>query len=463
MDNYATKVSAMIREGVNDCAASIDPPLMEFGGELTLSDAKKKRLGWESQTDCKRTLRNLNNFNLLSYDKMFFTMKWQEGQHSKFPFASYMVTYFLPGIMFPKAYYWYEENDSPANTALFEAYKQNERWSFLFEKPYLNAVAESIEIPPFIEEFLISPWPYEVTMFERYILGYDRPICYATTSQVQTFDGLTFNHNLGSCWTVAVSDCIHGRGLINVKQDSGTFHAEIVWIVGGLKVNISPDQVMINDEVVSSKSNYYKSSLYEVHKVTQGYVVQINWVAAVRVTNVGIGIEVHPSFKGQLCGACSNYDGDSSTVTGPMGCSYSEYDLFMAAWTIPPGPEEGCDDGGVLAAKKEQVKSYQASCQKQFIYPTGQVLSTMQKTCFDYNYDIRNEGDYICTSTEPVSTCRPGCTTAIPYRSNLLYDCVLSDDPASKKQRINGLASWPRPGCHYFKKWWYTQSTGCEA
>ena len=81
--------------------------------------------------------------------------------------------------------------------------------------------------------------------------------------------------------------------------------------------------------------------------------------------------QVHPSYKGNLCGACSNYDGDSSTVTGPKGCSYSDYDMFMASWAMPG---DGCDDAA-LAAKKDQVKAYQASCNKQFIYPTGQVLT----------------------------------------------------------------------------------------
>merc|ERR1712142_83275 len=450
--DHATKVIAQTYYGVNDCASS--EPLMQFDGELTLSDEKKERLGYEEPTDCKKDLRNPNNFNILSYDKMTFTMKWQPDQQAKFPLSSYLVTYFLPGIMFPKVYQWYEENDSPANTATFEAYKKGEGWDMKFQKPYMSAVAERIDIPPFIEAFMLTPRPYEVTMYDRYFLGYDRPICYATASKVTTFDGLTFDHSLGNCWTVAVRDCKQDSGLINVRNNGG-FEASILWTVVGLKVDITKDQVKINREVVEPGT---ATDLYQVHPVTQGMLVQISWVAAVRVTNLGISIEVHPSYKGSLCGACSNYDGDAATLTGPMGCSYSDYDKFMVAWAIPG---DGCDDA-TLAAKKEQVKAYQASCNKQFVYPTGQVLTSMKESCFEYKYDVKTEGDYTCTSTEPISTCKAGCTTAIPYNSNVMYDCVPSDAAANTKQAVRKLPSFPTPGCHYFRKWWKKNSEGCE-
>jgi len=449
--DHATKVKAQTFYGVNDCASEA---LMEFDGEMTLSDAKKERLGYELPDDCKKTLRNPNNFNLLAYDKMSFTMKWQEDQQAKFPLASYAVTYFIPGIMFPKAYWWYEENDSEANTATFEAFKQSEGWNFKFKKPFTNAVGERVQIPKFVEEFLISPRPYEKTMYNKYFMGYDRPVCYATASQVQTFDGLTFDHSLGNCWTMAVRDCKQNSGMINVRNNGG-FEAYILWTVGGLRVDIDKDQVKINDEVVEPGT---VTATYQVHQVTQGMLVQISWVAAVRVTSVGISVEVHPSYKGSLCGACSNYDGDSATITGPKGCSYKDYDMFMAAWATPG---DGCDDAA-LATKKDQVKAYQASCPKQFIYPTGKVLTSMKESCYEYKYDVQTKGDYTCTSTQPVSTCKPGCTSAIPYNDNVMYDCVASDAAANKKQTVRGLAAYPTPGCHYFQKWWYMQSTGCE-
>jgi len=373
----------------------------------------------------------------------------------KFPLMSYMVTYFLPGIMFPKAYLWYEENDSPANTATFEAYKKADGWDFKFKKPFMSAVGERLDIPPIMEAFMISPRPYEATMYDRYFLGYDRPICYATETKVQTFDGLAFDHSLGNCWTVAVRDCKMDSGLINVRNNGG-FEASILWTVGGLKVDITKDQVKINREVVEPGT---ATDLYQVHAVTEGMLVQISWVAAVRVTSVGISVEVHPSYKGNLCGACSNYDGDQATATGPMGCSYSDYDMFMAAWAMPG---DGCDDAG-LAAKKDQVKAYQATCSKKFVYPTGEILTSMKESCYEYEYDVMNEGDYTCTSTEPISTCKPGCTTAIPYNFNVMYDCVPSDAAVNKKQDVEKLPSFPQPGCHYFRKWWKVHSKGCEA
>merc|ERR1711962_884447 len=108
----------------------------------------------------------------------------------------------------------------------------------------------------------------------------------------------------------------------------------ILWTVGGLKVDITKDQVKINREVVEPGTT---TDLYQVHQVTQGMLVQISWVAAVRVTSVGISIEGHPSYKGNLCGACSNYDGDAATVT--TTCSWlpglcPEMAVMMLLWLL---------------------------------------------------------------------------------------------------------------------------------
>jgi len=319
----------------------------------------------------------------------------------------------------------------------------------------MAATGERVEIPSMIERFLLTPRPYEVAMYDRYFLGYDRPICYATASQVQTFDGMTFDHALGNCWTVAVRDCKQNSGLVNVRNNGG-FEASVLWTVGGLKVDVKPDSVMINNEAIPAETI---TDLYRVYKVPQGMLVEISWVAAVRVTTVGISVEVHPSYKGNLCGACSNYDGESATMTGPMGCSYQNYELFMASWAMPG---DGCDDAA-LAAKKDRVEAFRSYCPKKFVFPTGQILTSMKDSCFEYKYDTFKDGDYTCTSTDPVSTCKPGCTSAIPYVTNMMYDCVASDGAVGKKQGSDTLPPYPQPGCHYYKKWWKPQSTGCQA
>merc|ERR1719209_1051453 len=77
-------------------------------------------------------------------------------------------------------------------------------------------------------------------------------------------------------------------------------------------------------------------------------------------------------------------------------------------------PGDGCDDDA-LATKKDQVKAYQETCLKQFIWETGKVLTSMKESCFSYEYDVKTEGDYTCTSTVPISTCKAGCTSALPY------------------------------------------------
>ena len=57
-------------------------------------------------------------------------------------------------------------------------------WDFKFKKPFMSAVGERLDIPPIMEAFILSPRPYEATMYDRYFLGYDRPICYATETKV---------------------------------------------------------------------------------------------------------------------------------------------------------------------------------------------------------------------------------------------------------------------------------------
>merc|ERR1719244_2050242 len=126
----------------------------------------------------------------------------------------------------------------------------------------MSAVGERLDIPPIIESFILSPRPYEATMYDRYFLGYDRPICYAKESQIQTFDGLTFNHNLGNCWTVAVRDCEQDSGLVNVRNNGGNFEASMLWTVGGLKVDVTKDSGLVN--VRNNGGNFEASMLWTV-------------------------------------------------------------------------------------------------------------------------------------------------------------------------------------------------------
>ncbi|CAL4139148.1 unnamed protein product [Meganyctiphanes norvegica] len=451
--DHNTQVKADTYFGVEDCAGP--EPLMTLEGEFSMTEDKKEGLGYEEATDCQKSRKDPDNFKILSYDQAKFTMKWKEGQQARFPFSSYLVTYFIPGVLFPKAYSYYGPNESPERTATFEAVRRLDVWSFKFQKPNMNTVGEQVRVPKFMEDLVISPKPYEVTMYDRFVLGYDRPICYATKNRFQTFDDLTFNHELGNCWTVAIRDCKQNSGLVNVRNKDG-FEASVLWTVGGLKVDITKDQVKVNNEVVEPGT---VTPLYQVHKVNGGMLAQLSWVVAVKVTDEGISAEVHPTYKGSLCGACSNFDGEHATATGPKGCSYSDYDMYMASWALPG---DGCDDAA-LTEKKTKVAGYQATCNKQFVYPTGTVLTSMKESCYEYKYDVRTEGDYVCTSAEPISTCKPGCTTAIPYPQDVLYDCVAGDGVSSKKQTIQNLASYAQPGCHYFKRIWTLQSQGCEA
>merc|ERR1712002_816365 len=165
---------------------------------------------------------------------------------------------------------------------------------------------------------------------------------------------------------------------------------------GGLKVEVTKDQMKINNEVVEPST---VTDLYMAYAVPNGMLVQINYLMAIKVTDKGIGIEVHTAYKGNLCGICSNYDG----------------------------------------------------------------LTSMKESCFSYEYDVKEEGDYTCTSTVPISTCKAGCTSALPYNSNVMYDCVASDDSANRKQDFDNLPSFPKPGCHYYRKWWMVNSEGCQA
>merc|ERR1712179_107895 len=130
------------------------------------------------------------------------------------------------------------------------------------------------------------------------------------------------------------------------------------------------------------------------------------------------------------------------------GCSYEDYDLFMAAWAMPG---DGCDDGA-LATKKDEVKAYQATCSKQFIWETGKVLTSMKESCFTYEYDVKTEGDYTCTSTVPISTCKADahqlfhtdlmyCTTAFQVTQLLLRSKMLITFHHSQNQAVTTTES----------------------
>ena len=56
---------------------------------------------------------------------------------------------------------------------------------------------------------------------------------------------MTFNHNLGNCWTVAARDCMEDSGLVSVRNNGGNFEAYILWTVGGIRVDITKDQIKV--------------------------------------------------------------------------------------------------------------------------------------------------------------------------------------------------------------------------
>jgi len=449
----STQFKAATFYGVEDCPSTS----MTLKGKLDLTDDKKQWLRYDEATDCKKDSKAPDNFKKFSYDQAEINIKWEENQDLQaiFPFTSYLVDYFIPGVVFPKAYTYYGPNGVSERTARLEAFKRVDGWNFKFEKPNMNAIGAQVQIPRLIEESVVSPKRFEDTIYDRFIHGSNIPICEITKNKVQTIDALKFNHELGNCWTVASWDCMEQEnGLIRVRNNGG-FEVSMLWTKGGYEFYITKDQVKVNQEVVEPGN---VADMYKVQKIDGGMLVMINWGFNVKVTDELISIQVHPRMKGMLCGVCSNYDGEHNTASDPKGCSYSDWDMFMASWALPG---DGCDDAG-LAEKKAKVAEYQATCNKQSVYPTGTILPSIQKSCYEYNYDVRTEGDYVCTSTRPLSTCKPGCISALPYAQDILYDCVAGDGVSSKKQTIRDLAAYAKPSCHYYKRIWLEHSQGCE-
>ncbi|CAL4060226.1 unnamed protein product [Meganyctiphanes norvegica] len=506
-----TKIKAEIYYGLKNCATP--EPFAKLEGLLSLSDQKKKQLEYPGPKGCKKNLDDPSYFRIPSYDQMRYDIKWQqssdndlEQQQSPLMYMTYLQT------KIPNIYYYPEDNNIAEGTAVFEAYRKDlNYWSFIYNQAKFNAAGEKIQIPALIEETVISPRPYETTIYDQIVLGYDHPICYITNSQVKTFDEFEFGHELGSCWVVAVQDCKQNSGLVKVRKSEG-FEAHILWVVGGMSVEISKDSVMINEKKIGPGT---ATSQYQVYQVDGGMMVQISWIMAVRVTKDGISTEIHPTYRGSMCGACGNYDGEMYTLSGPRECSYSDYDELMTSWTLVDDCNDEVTDASLSDASlsdaslsnatlsngtlfddmngnfttevgngtevtteapmvvttvsdlpdDEATESVQlpTNCTKERSYTTADILSSLQESCFEYAYDEKTEGEYTCKSTEPISTCKPGCTAAVPYTVNILYDCVASDGAATKKQEVAGLPEFPTPACHYYTEYQVTQSAGCEA
>merc|ERR1711970_1651987 len=67
--------------------------------------------------------------------------------------------------------------------------------------------------------------------------------------------------------------------------------------------------------------------------------------------------------------------------------------------------------------------------------PTGEIMDKLERSCYEYHYETRKQGPYMCTALMPTATCKSDCTMFETSTNEVLYECSLRDDqPVSDYQ-----------------------------
>jgi len=414
-------------------------PSFQLQGEFTVSEDEKMHLITKETHECDlETIRRdtHSEFFIPNYDQGEIQARWDQSLPLDTPFMSYMARVLVPGALFPNLQFSYHETDVEPGHATFTVSRNEDSWDVHFKKSTMEAEAH-LHVHDWVENLFFSPNTLHTAIFDQFVVNHERlPFCQIAQDHIDTFDNVYYASELDRCWVVAVKDCgsesgVH-TGMVMVRFN-GRLEVRILWPAGGIKVDMGQDFVMINGQPVDAGTY---DSLYKVHQFEGGMSVQLNQFVVVKVTDT-ITINVHPSERGSVCGVCGNYDDDErGDLQTPSGCIFEDNQHFVTSWKLPG---DRCNNRQ-LKKEKRRLKEIESDCNMFSLKPSGEVMDTLQRSCYEYHYETRKQGPYLCTALMPTATCKSNCTRVESLNQPILYECKLrgnihqDDQPMSDYQ-----------------------------
>lgn len=161
--------------------------------------------------------------------------------------------------------------------------------------------------------------------------------CDVSPKSVVTYDNVTMNYDLPSCYTLVSADCSPTpHYAVFAKKTLQILPLAVKIYIGGHTIELNPSlknviEVKVNDKVVKVEANkpYIVSDIKDVmiNKIGAHYLVQIPILKLnFQYTGDDIVNIIPASYRSQHCGICGDYNGQPSReLVGPsLGCNMKD-------------------------------------------------------------------------------------------------------------------------------------------
>lgn len=164
-------------------------------------------------------------------------------------------------------------------------------------------------------------------------------VCGVAPNSAVTFDNVTLNYEMPSCYTLISADCSASpRYAVFAKKSGQMLPIAVKIYIGGHTVELNPVssgaiEIKVNDKAVKLDAGKIhtvadKSGIIhfvEVEKVNTKYFVRAPLLKLTfRYTGDDIVSMVPATHRAQHCGLCGDYNGQfSRELIGPSGCTFS--------------------------------------------------------------------------------------------------------------------------------------------
>jgi len=175
-------------------------------------------------------------------------------------------------------------------------------------------------------------------------------VCDVAPKAVVTFDNVTLDYDLPSCYTLISADCGPNPrfAVFAKKADQGTLPLAVKIYVGGHTMELTPTasgvEIKANDKVVkveagkpyvlADKDNVIQYMI--VSKVGVRYFVQAPLLMLnFRYTGDDITNMIPATHRASHCGLCGDYNGQNSReLVGPTGCTLKDGNDLAKAYVL---------------------------------------------------------------------------------------------------------------------------------
>jgi hypothetical protein len=204
-------------------------------------------------------------------------------------------------------------------------------------------------------------------------------VCDVAPKAIVTFDNVTLNYELPSCYTLVSADCSPSpRYAVLARKTGQTLPLAAKIYIGGHTIELAPSgsnvEVKVNDKVikleggkphvVGDKDNIVQ--YFTVTKVGPKFYVRAPLLKlSFRYTGDDITNMIPATHRAQHCGVCGDYNGQNSReLVGPNGCNLKDATDLARSYVVRDKnckdtiPTPACESSGAAEKKPAGIVEF---------------------------------------------------------------------------------------------------------